>query len=372
MKTVLYISTNNIWSGSEELWTRSAAKFADGGYTIHFATRYTHANLNALKAKREELYQKDNRKSLRKRLLAKTGLIKTINATEFFLNALKKISPNLVIVSQGNNIDSIEVMGHCQSLQIPYITLTQLVAEVHYLFINKNNLERLQQGYLNAKRNFFVSHQNLRLNNEMLGISLPNAEVVHNPCKLSGNIEFSYPRMNVIKIALIGRLECYHKGYDVLLQVISSDKWRNRPIQFNLFGTGPHEDILRMNIEREKLNNIFLMGHASDVENIWKEHHMLLLPSRFEGQALVLIEAMWCGRPAIVTDAGGAIELIEEDKNGFIAEAPTSKFLDDAMERAWNKRDQWEEMGKSAAATIRQKYPPDTIAFFNSKILELL
>jgi hypothetical protein len=280
MKTLLYISTNNIWSGSEELWTRSVNQFAKQGYAIHFAARYTHSNLDALNAKRAELYKPDTRKNLGTRLFIKIGVIRTTNTNEFILRELKKISPDLVVISQGNNIDSIEVMDHCQSLQIPYITLTQLVAEVHYLFINKNNLQSLQQGYINAQANFFVSHQNRKLNNEMLGISLTNTEVVYNPCKLSGNTEFSYPDMEVTKIALIGRLECYHKGYDLLLEIIGSDKWTSRAVQFSLFGTGPHEELLRINIARKNLTNIFLRGQATDIEGIWKENHILLLPSR--------------------------------------------------------------------------------------------
>jgi glycosyltransferase involved in cell wall biosynthesis len=368
MKTLLYISTNVIWSGSEELWTRSADKFAEQGHVIYFSARYTHPNLDLLKAKRIELYKRDTRKSVGHRLLAKTRIIKTRSANDFFLNGLKKISPDLIVISQGNNIDSIEVMNYCQSLQIPYITLTQLVAEVHYLFINNNNLESLQRGYVNAQKNFFVSNHNLRLNNEMLGIDLTNTEVIYNPCKLEGNLQLPYPGTELFKIALLGRLECYHKGYDLLLQVISSDKWRNRAVQFNLFGTGPHDELLRMNIKRKNLENVFLRGRA-DIENVWKENHILLMPSRIEGQALVLIEAMWCGRAAIVTDAGGATELIEHEKNGFIAEAPTTRLLDEAMERAWNKKDQWGEMGKNARSTIEAKHPKDAVAYFNSKIL---
>ena len=56
---------------------------------------------------------------------------------------------------------------------------------------------------------------------------------------------------------------------------------------------------------------------------IWAEHHALVLPSRFEGMPLVVVEAMLCGRPCIVTDVGGNAELIRDGINGFLAKAPT-------------------------------------------------
>ena len=38
---------------------------------------------------------------------------------------------------------------------------------------------------------------------------------------------------------------------------------------------------------------------------------------------LSLVEALFCGRPALVTDIAGHAELITEGENGFLAEAAT-------------------------------------------------
>jgi glycosyltransferase involved in cell wall biosynthesis len=81
-----------------------------------------------------------------------------------------------------------------------------------------------------------------------------------------------------------------------------------------------------------------------------------VLPSRFEGNALAMIEAMLCGRMPIVTDVGRASELIDDNRNGFIAAAPTLDLLDDALERAWQRRHEWQAMGALASETIRRRH----------------
>ena len=57
-----------------------------------------------------------------------------------------------------------------------------------------------------------------------------------------------------------------------------------------------------------------------------------MLPSRFEGLPLALVEAMLCPRPAVVTNVAGNTEVIEDGETGFVAAAPTAGHLDEAME----------------------------------------
>ena len=97
-------------------------------------------------------------------------------------------------------------------------------------------------------------------------------------------------------------------------------------------------------------------GFAKDIETLWSQHHGLLLPSRMEGNALSLIEAMMCGRVPITTDVGRAAELIDEGRSGFIAPAATAKLIDDVLERAWQRRHDWQTMGQEAARVIRQRH----------------
>ena len=66
------------------------------------------------------------------------------------------------------------------------------------------------------------------------------------------------------------------------------------------------------------------------------------------------------------------MELIDDNDTGFIAEGATINLVDDALERAWQKRDQWEEMGKIAGQHIRERYPEDPVQEFADRIKALV
>ena len=85
----------------------------------------------------------------------------------------------------------------------------------------------------------------------------------------------------------------------------------------------------------------------------------LVLPSRAEGLPLALVEAMMCGRPAIVTDVGGNGEVVRDGITGVIATSATVSALDSALGRFWAMRPQWKRMGIAAAEHIRTLVPAD-------------
>jgi glycosyltransferase involved in cell wall biosynthesis len=73
----------------------------------------------------------------------------------------------------------------------------------------------------------------------------------------------------------------------------------------------------------------------------------------------VLVEAMLSGRVPIAVDVAGIAEVLDDGVTGFLAAAPTEDGLDDALERAWQRRDEWQAIGASAAERIRELVPED-------------
>jgi len=91
-----------------------------------------------------------------------------------------------------------------------------------------------------------------------------------------------------------------------------------------------------------------------------------------EGQSLALIEAMQYKRASIVTHVGGVDELVLDNITGFIAEASTPKHLDLAMEKAWEKREESEQMGVAAYEHINRIHPVDAVGDFNKKLKDII
>lgn len=60
------------------------------------------------------------------------------------------------------------------------------------------------------------------------------------------------------------------------------------------------------------------MGACDDMPRVFREAHVVCLPSYREGLPKVLIEAAACGRPIVTTDAPGCREVVRHEENGLL------------------------------------------------------
>lgn len=121
------------------------------------------------------------------------------------------------------------------------------------------------------------------------------------------------------------------------------------------FGEGPDRSHLEQLTKTYGLDDrVKFAGYVAAAGDIWRDQHMLVLPSRGEGRALALLEAMMASRPAVVTDVGGIAETIQDGVNGWVAESASLSSYAAAMDRAWNDRARWQEMGQSGHRRIKE------------------
>jgi glycosyltransferase involved in cell wall biosynthesis len=86
----------------------------------------------------------------------------------------------------------------------------------------------------------------------------------------------------------------------------------------------------------------------------------------------VIVEAMLSSRLPIVTDVAGNREVIEDGETGFLAGGANENALDDVMERAWQRRAEWQLIGQRAAVSIRSRIPRDPAGVFSDELLRLI
>lgn len=370
---LFFISTNGVWGGSEVLWYQSATQLLQRGHAVSVAVKYENPNIKQLEPQLSNFINLENRYSrlsLFKRIANRIGF-KSGNK-DYLKLAIEKFNPDLVIISQGNSISSQEMMEFCVSLKRKFVIISQIVTDLSLFWLDTQSQKKLAKLFELAEKCYFVSRQNIELHNFLLAYQASNADVVYNP--FSRDISFlSFPDLSKgYQIAIVGRLECYHKGLDILLKVIAQQKWQNRPVTFNFYGSGPHSYLIEYSFSTMQIKNAVLHGFTSGISEIWSRNHLLLQPSRMEGQSLALLEAIYLNRSAIVTNVGGAIEIIDDNINGFISKTATVADIDEAMERAWCKRAQWQEMGTAVGNKFRKVIPDDPIEFLNEKILSTI
>ncbi|MFM7900935.1 MAG: glycosyltransferase, partial [Bacteroidota bacterium] len=107
---------------------------------------------------------------------------------------------------------------------------------------------------------------------------------------------------------------------------------------------GPDTEKLEKLLLEFKNGKHFYAGYKRPSE-IWSENHALVLTSHYEGLPIVIIEAGLFGRTCVVTNVSGNAELISENVDGFSAHTDSQEAIDEALERAWSKRFEWQQMG---------------------------
>ncbi len=359
------------WGGSEELWSRSALWLKQKGHTVSASVKHwptLNPNVSNLAQKGIRLHiRRSDEATLREQIFGKVLACFDAGSEEKWLQSERT---DLVIISQGSASEGRYWMEKCSRNQIPYAVVSQCNAEIWWP--DDKKAEHVSTGYRNARRTFFVSRANKALFEDQIGEELTNAEVVWNPVNLSSWEPVSWPEESeFFSMASVARLDPAAKGQDVLFRALSSEKWRNRKLRVNLYGYGP----CRKSHEKLKghynLSAVRFCDHVSDIRQVWAENHLLILPSRYEGLPLALVEAILCGRTAVATCAGGNAELIEDNSTGFLCSAARPEVLDDAMERAWNSRSRWQEMALAARQSLVRKMPTDPVAVFSEKLISL-
>lgn len=205
---------------------------------------------------------------------------------------------------------------------------------------------------------YFPSRWVQRLAEEQIGKNIPNSRFFHYPHRFTFDEPLPWPKSPKPTFALVSRLDADHKGIDLALEALGRLHQEGTDFLFTMYGSGPDEEKLRRMAEKLGLQEkVSFAGYADDVEKVWRENKILLLPSRREGCAVAMTEAMAFGRPVIATAVGGAPDWIEDGKEGFLCAVADAGQLTQTLRRALQERDRWREMGEAAHRKIKERLP---------------
>ena len=364
------------WGGSEHLWWRAARLLQDEGHEVAVNYKWWPEpawHLKEIERNGGEVWYRDQPKSFfEARTEAIRGIFRPVRngAPESWL---RHVQPDAVMITLGYHPDQIFVAKDCQNLGIPYGINVQCAS--NFFFIHGDRIAEYRDWYKNATRVYFVSPENQHKIETNIAAKLPNAEIVANPFNCAYNADPEWPEVQdgVFKIACVGRIHFQSKGQDLIVDVLSQEKWRDRPIEVTFYGhdQGNKHQLEELIAQYGLQDKMKFGGFVHQVQEIWEQNHALLLPSRYEGAPLVVIEAMICNRMPIVTNIGRNDELIDHGESGFVARAPNIEMLDKVLEEAWDRRTEWKSMGEMAGKHIRERYPQDPIREFADRIVGL-
>ena len=128
-------------------------------------------------------------------------------------------------------------------------------------------------------------------------------------------------------IIFVGRLE-YVKGCDIFLRALALLGLDD--FKLLVLGDGSQKKSLQSLSEKLGLKNLEFLGSVSDIQNYYKKAKIIVSSSRFEGLGNALIESAFFDCIRVATPTAGALELLEDGKNGFIS----SDFSEQALAKA--------------------------------------
>ncbi|MFY0651324.1 MAG: glycosyltransferase family 4 protein [Cyclobacteriaceae bacterium] len=352
------------WGGSEELWYRTALLALGHGHEVIISVFEWPDEVPQIAELREKGTQvhyrhhpfRTNGQSLS---LAKRVVRRLRKPPPLFLREIQEVQemePDVICISQGATHDLFSFKGLQNLLSFKKCVLISNGSQENYI-PDDTIITLAKKYYPKIHSCVFVSKRNKNLTELQICQKLSNAKVIYNIFESPGASVLSLPPKDkeCIQFALVGRIQCNHKGHHILLEILSGRNWAKRNWKLNIFGQGSDEPFVRELILFLGLKDrVVIHGQVESKKEIWDKNHILLLPSFYEGTPLVLIEAMSHGRPAVINDVGGNSEIAKHNATAFISEAPTKRHFEMAMENAWNHIFEWENMGIKAKKRISE------------------
>lgn len=151
--------------------------------------------------------------------------------------------------------------------------------------------------------------------------------VVHNGICLE---RFHWPKRptGLTTIICVASLNCDIKGQDVLIRALALLKKDQVAFRCFLVGEGRSRTLLeKMIVEYNLRDEVSLLGLRGDVPELLAKSDIFVLPSRYEGFGISVIESMASGTPVVVANIDGLKEIVTDCHNGVLFESGDEKDL---------------------------------------------
>ncbi|HAV11234.1 MAG TPA: hypothetical protein DCX32_01690 [Candidatus Moranbacteria bacterium] len=152
-------------------------------------------------------------------------------------------------------------------------------------------------------------------------------------------------------ITLGGTRITARKGISYLIEAVEKIQGKYPQIFVKILGDGSDREDLEKMVKDLKLDDrIVFIGRvpSEEIPPYYQEASLFVLPSLNEGMSNAMLEALASGLPIISTDTGGANELVEEGKNGFLVKMKDSDDIAEKICKIVGDRELVENMGEES------------------------
>lgn len=161
-------------------------------------------------------------------------------------------------------------------------------------------------------------------------------------------------------VLYLGRLVAL-KQVDVLLHAWAKVQVDPR-LHLLIAGDGPDRARLEAFRDALELERVHFVGAVDGTPAYYRAASVYVLPSRYEGQSVALLEAMSSGVAVVASDNAGNRTLVEDGVNGLLVPVADVEALAAAIGRLLADPATAEEFGRRGRALVERRYSLESVA----------
>nr|WP_166554801.1 MULTISPECIES: glycosyltransferase [unclassified Pseudomonas] len=152
-----------------------------------------------------------------------------------------------------------------------------------------------------------------------------------------------------IHLLFVGRLD-YQKGFDVLLKAYA--KVNRNDLKLTVVGSAVNED----SVECPPMDSVEYLPWVtpSEVQALYQKADALIVPSRWEGFAMVPLEGMAMGLPVIASNCTSLPELVTNEVSGYVFPSGDHQALADVLTIIQKPR--LLDLGNEGRSIVRERF----------------
>lgn len=366
MRLVFFTSCGFPWGGSEELWSSTARLALLNGHDVLisvFDWPHQHPRIHELTSLGAQLHKRRRfyphiLHRIQKKLL---NLYLPEGRKFTYHEYINKYHPTHIFFSLAGGdeiaLDSGDLMVFIRQTKVPFSVMYHSVTPGYEYPAPLATYMR--EVVRRSRWNLFSSKMQMQLYAEQISCTFTNARIVYHPLRQLKSYPFPDIDPGPVRMCLVGSLIKRWKGQDIVFEVLSHPRWLERSWLLDVYGIGPDAKELQALCNTIGLRErVLFKGFEEDIDSILASHHIVLIPSRQDTGPIILFEAMLAARPVVGSPMGAMPEHINDGVNGFLADRLSTEGFSDAMERCWQSKSKWAEIGQTAREYMKANYDP--------------
>jgi L-malate glycosyltransferase len=163
----------------------------------------------------------------------------------------------------------------------------------------------------------------------------------------------------------IGTIKPIEEKYGIIYIIEAAklviDRNKDKKFKFYLIGSGSDLGAYRKIIKEKDLDTSFEVTGRIPFAEISNYHNLLdiflnVSIDDSESFGVATVEAMACGKPVIVTDVGGLMEVVDHGKFGIVIPKKDSAAMADAIDKLVNNPEEASALGLKARKNVLDRY----------------